>query len=184
LLLRLGLPWVRTLTPRFFAFAQLRGFLLKKGEGNAALMDIASSLRRRPRRAGKPFYTLGVIDQNSSLTDVAFAVCTAISVDLAERVGLAVDMYTNHARRCPQKRSPHGGGGRQSWACFARAQNSGNCSAGSALRSRVRSRTRALSAVHCRARSARSYRARSAAACRRCPGPNARVPCERNGDSV
>jgi hypothetical protein len=43
-----------TLNPRFFAFAQLRALLLKMGEGNAELMDIASSLRRRPRRAGKP----------------------------------------------------------------------------------------------------------------------------------
>jgi hypothetical protein len=46
-----------TLNPRFFAFAQLRGLLLKMGEGNAELMNIASSVRRRPRRAGKPLRT-------------------------------------------------------------------------------------------------------------------------------
>jgi hypothetical protein len=43
-----------TLNPRFFAYAELRDLLLKMGEGSTALMDIASSVRRRPRRAGKP----------------------------------------------------------------------------------------------------------------------------------
>lgn len=43
-----------SLNPRFFAFRELRGLLLKMGEGNAVPMNIASSVRRRPRRAGKP----------------------------------------------------------------------------------------------------------------------------------
>jgi hypothetical protein len=45
-----------TLNPpilRIYAFTELRALLFKIGGGNAGLIDVASSLRRRPRRAGK-----------------------------------------------------------------------------------------------------------------------------------
>jgi hypothetical protein len=42
-----------TLNPRFFAIAELRNLLLKIGEADRQLTDLATSIRRRPRRAGK-----------------------------------------------------------------------------------------------------------------------------------
>jgi hypothetical protein len=42
-----------TLNPRFFAFGELRDLLLKIGEADLHLADLAASVRRRPRRAGK-----------------------------------------------------------------------------------------------------------------------------------
>jgi hypothetical protein len=42
-----------TLNPRFFAIAELRDLLLKIGEADLHLADLAASIRRRPRRAGK-----------------------------------------------------------------------------------------------------------------------------------
>jgi hypothetical protein len=42
-----------TLNPRFFAADELRQLLLKVGEADPKLTDLAVSIRRRPRRAGK-----------------------------------------------------------------------------------------------------------------------------------
>ncbi|MBC8328506.1 MAG: MarR family transcriptional regulator [Planctomycetes bacterium] len=42
------------LEPRYFAARELKALLLKLAEGEPELMDQLASLRRRPRRRGKP----------------------------------------------------------------------------------------------------------------------------------
>lgn len=43
-----------TLNPRFFALAELRTLLLRLSEGDADLTEAVYSLRRSPRKKGKP----------------------------------------------------------------------------------------------------------------------------------
>jgi hypothetical protein len=41
------------LNPQFFAFRELRALLVKLGEGDERLGDLAASVQRRPRRGGQ-----------------------------------------------------------------------------------------------------------------------------------